>query len=319
MTIDVIATARRRTRAAVVKAGLVTTAIVAAGTALVGYANGSGSAASLPTSSASEGLAPEGQTSAGLASAGLASAGLASAGLASAGLASAGPDSAGPAPVVELPADTVWTVVDGVALPVSASAGPRTTSGGLASGFAHTPAGALIAAAHLLVRTTPQVGSAVFGPTLRRQVVGRYAAAMNAVVTADYRALGGDAAGGGPVGSLTSTLAGARLAAYAPSVATVELLTVADDSTGTARFAATPVTMVWTGGNPTGGGSAGGTSDGGTSAGGDWALDAPPQGRWDSLVTPVPADQITQYPPVRALGERLGADPAGIPSIESAR
>jgi hypothetical protein len=105
------------------------------------------------------------------------------------------------------------------------------------------------------------------------------------------------------VGSLTSTPAGARLAAFTPSAATVELLTVADDSTGTARFAATSVTMVWTGGNPGGGGS----------AGGDWALDAPPQGRWDGLVTPVPAGQITQYPPLRALGEPRGADPARNP------
>ena len=49
---------------------------------------------------------------------------------------------------------------------MSAATGPRQTVGGLARGFAHTQAGAVVAAVHLLVRTTAQVGPAVFDPTL---------------------------------------------------------------------------------------------------------------------------------------------------------
>ncbi len=115
---------------------------------------------------------------------------------------------------VVLPADTTWTTVAGVALPVSATAGPLRRDHGLAAGFAHTPAGAVLAAVHLLVNTTPQVGSAVFEPTLRTQVVGENAAAMRAAVEADYRQLGGDPVTGGPVGSLPAALAGVRMAAY---------------------------------------------------------------------------------------------------------
>jgi hypothetical protein len=177
--------------------------------------------------------------------------------------------------VVMLPADVTWTTVAGVALPGSATAGPRHRDGGLAAGFAHTPAGALLAAVHLLVNTTPQVGPAVFAPTLASQVVGEHADAMRAAVQASYATLGGD---GGPIGSLTSALAGARLAGYDQTAGTVDLLTVAIDATGTARFAATPVRLVWTGA--------------------DWALLAPPDGEWDGIVRPVTPAQAATWPPL---------------------
>ena len=63
-------------------------------------------------------------------------------------------------------------------LPVSASAGPRDTRGGLASGFADTPRGALLAAINIGVRTAAQWGTAIFGPTITRQVTGPDAAAL---------------------------------------------------------------------------------------------------------------------------------------------
>src|SRR5260221_75459 len=59
---------------------------------------------------------------------------------------------------VVLPADTTWTTVVGVALPVSATAGPLRCDHSLTAGFAHTPAGAVLAGVRLLVNTTPQVG-----------------------------------------------------------------------------------------------------------------------------------------------------------------
>ena len=179
---------------------------------------------------------------------------------------------------VVLPADTTWTAVAGVALPVSATAGPLRRDHGLAAGFAHTPAGALLAAVHLLVNTTPQVGSAVFEPTLHTQVVGENAAAMRAAVEADYRQLGGDSVTGGPAGSLTAALAGVRMAAYSDAASSIDLLTVAVDASGTARFVATPVDLAWTGS--------------------DWALLAPPAGRWDGVVAAVTPAQAAAYPPL---------------------
>jgi hypothetical protein len=195
-----------------------------------------------------------------------------------------GPPSSPVSVAVVMPADTTWTTVAGVALPTSATAGPLHHDHGLASGFAHTPAGAVLAAVHLLVNTTPQVGPAVFEPTLRTQVVGRDAAAMRNAVEADYRSLGGDPAGGGPIGSLPATLAGVRLAAFTDAAARVDVLTVAVDPTGTARFAATPVDLAWTGS--------------------DWALVAPPAGRWTGVVIAVTPAQAASYPPLAPGGER---------------
>ncbi|MFF0659115.1 hypothetical protein [Micromonospora tulbaghiae] len=96
---------------------------------------------------------------------------------------------AGPAPIhldvgpadgrrADLPSDLSWTDVAGVSVPVSGQSGPRSSSGGQDSGFAHDRAGAVLAAVHIIVRVNPQVGPAVFEPTLLGQVVGPNAAAM---------------------------------------------------------------------------------------------------------------------------------------------
>lgn len=247
MTVDVIETARRRSRRllilVVAATAALTTTVCAAGLGLSGTLR----ATPAPTASATTG--------------------------------GTGPTSPAPdgVPVV-LPVDVTWVSVAGVALPVSPSAGPRRREDGLASGFARTPAGALLAAVHLLVRTTPQVGADVFAPTIDAQVIGEHAPAMRAAVDADHRALGGDTTGGGPVGVLTSALAGARITAYTDTAATIDLLTVAVDAAGTARFAASQVDLTWTGA--------------------DWALVAPPGGRWDTVVRPVTPAQAATYPPL---------------------
>src|SRR5689334_20533061 len=77
-----------------------------------------------------------------------------------------------------LPADVTWTRLAGVALPFSPQTGPVRTVGALAGGFAQSRAGAVVAALHLLVRTAPQVGPAVFEPAIAEQVTGEHAAAM---------------------------------------------------------------------------------------------------------------------------------------------
>jgi hypothetical protein len=57
-----------------------------------------------------------------------------------------------------LPSDLRWVQAAGVWLPVSATAGPADVTGGLARRFAHSPAGAVLAAVHLLVRTPRRSG-----------------------------------------------------------------------------------------------------------------------------------------------------------------
>jgi hypothetical protein len=186
------------------------------------------------------------------------------------------------APGVALPAEVTWVRVAGVDLPTSLATGPAQTVGGLARGFAHTPAGAVVAAVHLLVRTTPDVGPAVFEPTLTGQVVGEHAAAMRRTVADVYTQAAAEqgVAYGQPLGDLHATVAGIRVDTYTPLQATLSVLTSAVDTTGVTRYAATTVTLSWTNG--------------------DWLLVAPPDGRWDSQVRLLDPASIGGYPPLRA-------------------
>ena len=179
-----------------------------------------------------------------------------------------------------LPADVSWVRVAGVDLPTSPATGPSQVEGGLARGFAHTRAGAVVAALHLLVRTTAQVGPALFDPTITAQVVGPDAAAMRAYVAADYQQTA-TAAGitfGQPLGDLRARFTAVRVDAYTDAACDLVVLTATTDSTGAARYAATTVHMRWTGT--------------------DWALIAPPDGRWDSQVHLTEAAQTGGYLPL---------------------
>jgi hypothetical protein len=135
-----------------------------------------------------------------------------------------------PGTAASLPSDLVWTQVAGVSLPTSAQAGPRDTTAGLARGFAHTKAGAVLAAVHLLIRVAPQVGPAVFDPTLRAQVVGPAASALHDQVTQQYRQLCDHAhvAYGPPVGSLSAALRGYRIELYTDTTVTLRVMTETD-------------------------------------------------------------------------------------------
>jgi hypothetical protein len=197
------------------------------------------------------------------------------------------PVSASPSPGVStfvdglLPEDIAWARVSGVDLPVSPTAGPVDTSGGLAQGFAHTPAGALLATLHLLVRTTPQVGPAVFGPTLASQVVGQSAPAMRQAVADDYRraATAAGIANGQPLGDLPAAFEGARFDAYTAERADLSVLSAIVDRTGRTRYAGTSVTVDW--------------------VVQDWRLVAPTAGRWDGQVYPVDSSQTTAFTALR--------------------
>jgi hypothetical protein len=179
-----------------------------------------------------------------------------------------------------LPADLTWGgPVAGVSLPVSAAAGPRDTGGGLARGFAHTRAGSVLAAVHLVVRVTPQVGPAVFGPTLRDQVVGAAAAALAGQVNEQYRQLCDQAhvGYGPPVGALPAVLAGYRIELFTDTTATVRVMTRTDRAGGAPLYAAAVIQLSWTGA--------------------DWALLAPAGGVWDQSLTRVDASNVGGYNP----------------------
>jgi hypothetical protein len=159
------------------------------------------------------------------------------------------------------PADVWWTVVAGFHLPMSGQVGPARESAGRVWGFAHTPVGAVFAALHLVVRTSPQVGPAVWAPTLRDQVVGPDAAAYADAVAAGYEAARQRLRlpWGQPLEPITATVAGVRVQNYTPQGCDLQLLIEAPDGAGTAR-AVTLVRLSWTGG--------------------DWRLVAPPMGDW---------------------------------------
>lgn len=190
------------------------------------------------------------------------------------------PSGASVANAVVLPADVTWTEVAGVALPVSATAGPIGMVDGLAWGFAHSLPGAVIAGLHLLVRTTPQVGPDVFDPTIAGQVVSEDALLLRQSVTAQYTA---EAARRGlpygqPLGDLPGSVVGVRVESAEPDRVRLGVLTAAADRAGVTRFAVTSVTVVW--------------------VDGDWRLVAPAGGSWDAVVRLVDGSAVEAYTPV---------------------
>jgi len=160
-----------------------------------------------------------------------------------------------------------WSDYHGVELPSSPAAGPRDTSGGLASGFTDTPLGALLAALNIAVRANAQWGPPVYGPTIRDQVTGPDAAALLASCQAGY-AQASQAAhitGGAPLGNAYVSEEAFRWVAYTPSDATVDVVSAGPGSQGTTVMATTRIEVVW--------------------SGGDWRVIAPPGGDWGNAAT----------------------------------
>ena len=155
-----------------------------------------------------------------------------------------------------------WNGYHGVQLPSSPAAGPRDTSGGLASGYADTPLGALLAALNIAVRANAQWGPEVFVPTIGDQVTGPDAAALLASCQADYGQASQAAhiTGGQPLGNAYVTEEAFRWVAWTPGDATVDLVSAGPGSQGVTVRASTRVEVVW--------------------QGGDWRVVAPPGGDW---------------------------------------
>ncbi len=132
-------------------------------------------------------------------------------------------------------------------MPVSVHAGPRDTAGGLARGFSHDPGGAVIAAVHLLVNTSPNVGPDVFDSTISTQVVGADAATMQANAQSEYQQLIAQSGivYGQPAGGTTTVIRGYRVQSYSADSSSVQVLITTADGTDTVDWIAISTTLTW--------------------------------------------------------------------------
>lgn len=176
------------------------------------------------------------------------------------------PAAAGRSPAAAVTAPRVdtsgwrWSDVDGVMLPSSPADGPHVTTGGLASGFADNPAGAVLAAINIAARVDPGFGPQVFTPTITSQVTGADAAALLAADQQEYGQAAGQGPSTGPDGPPPARVAekAFRWEDYTPQTATIDLVSSGPAPGGGTVMAATRLQVVW--------------------LGGDWRLIAPPGG-----------------------------------------
>ena len=155
-----------------------------------------------------------------------------------------------------------WSDYHGVELPSSPAAGPRDTTGGLASGYSDTPLGALLAALNIGARANAQWGPSIYIPTIQDQVTGPDAAALLASCQSGYSqaAQAAHVTGGGPLGDAYVTEEAFRWVAYTPADATLDLVSAGPGSQGVTVMAVTRIEVLW--------------------SGGDWRVIAPPGGDW---------------------------------------
>ncbi len=172
-----------------------------------------------------------------------------------------------------------WAGFHGVQLPASPTAGPHVRRRGLASGFADTPLGALLAAVNIAVRANPQWGPAVFGPTIRGQVTGPDAPAMltNCRDIYQQNQLAAGVPAGQPLGRAYVTEEAFRWDTYTAKDATLDIVTAGPGDQGVTVRAATRIEVQW--------------------RGGDWRVVAPPGGDWGNSAAQVTSlDGYTRFP-----------------------
>jgi hypothetical protein len=153
------------------------------------------------------------------------------------------------------PAGVTWSLVGQSAVPVSRSAGPREVTPTTATGFAHSPEGALIAAAQLSIRAGYSAGRKSWEPTITNQFAP---SADRDLLLAGLKA---QPEPSGQPGDL-SPLAGYIYQSYTVDTAVIGLVyrTAAGASS---RYFVVSNTLVW--------------------RDGDWQMVAPPGGSWRSL------------------------------------
>ena len=159
-----------------------------------------------------------------------------------------------------------WSDYHGVELPSSPAAGPRHTGSGLASGFADTPLGALLAAVNIGVRANAQWDRRLHphhpGPG-NRSWNGRTAGRLPVRLPPGQP---GRAPGRGPsLGDVYVAEEAFRWIAYTPADATVDLVSAGLGNQGQTVRAVTQVEAVWDAG--------------------DWRVVAPPGGDWGNAAT----------------------------------
>jgi hypothetical protein len=175
----------------------------------------------------------------------------------------AGPGSQGQPQVPRMSlASVLWSGFYGVELPVSAQAGPHDTRGSVATGFAHSPLGALLAAVNIGVRANAQWGPRIFTAVIRGQVIGPDAAALLASCQAAYdqAAQSAGVTGGQPLGTVDVTEQAFRWITYTPAAAILDLAVAGPGASGATVRASVQMQVVWDGG--------------------DWKAVAPPGGDW---------------------------------------
>ncbi len=157
--------------------------------------------------------------------------------------------------------DVRWVELAGVALPVSATDGPRQLSNGLARGFSDTADGAALAAVNLVVRTSPSLAPAITTMTIQQQVVGPNQPALLRSV-AEARSTQPPPA--------TATIAGFVPVYYnARQSASVDLVIGSPELALRRQYVSVRVALQW--------------SDD------DWRLVAPPQGDWGTVTSAIDA------------------------------
>lgn len=174
--------------------------------------------------------------------------------------------------------------VDGAPVPESPSSGPYHVSGGTASGYADTPAGAVLAAVNIAVRVSGQDGPAVFSRTIASQVTGTWQQTLLAAAWQEYQQSGTRPSDGGPSAGADVSVSAVRITSWSPSAADVTLLATADSASY--EQLEIPVQVTW--------------------SGGDWRLVAPASGQFPATpVAPGLPAKFTRLP------ARPSAPPAG--------
>lgn len=185
--------------------------------------------------------------------------------------------------------DVSWRVLAGMDLPISQTAGPACLTDTRAACFTHSHDGAAMAAAHLLTRTFPFVGPAIFEPTIAEQVTGTGAPLLARLTRQAYETAA-TAAGirdGAPIRADEGWIVGYRLDPGqdpADLDATVEVLVIGNgEGLGYISY---EVRLVW--------------------LNGDWRLVAPAWGDWRSSAHAVRNPYPTSYRSYDTIGIGTG-------------
>lgn len=173
-----------------------------------------------------------------------------------------------------------WVRRCGVDLPESQRYGPHGVAGDRRYGFSRDAGGAVVAAAHLLVQVSPQVGPDVFMPTLADQATGPDAQALVDAVHTEYEQTV-ETTGvpyGQPVCPIYAQIVGYLVDSQTPQAASLRLLARGAGPDGTPQLVALLVQLSW--------------DDG------DWRLVAPPAGDWSRTSTVLAPSVAEQYTPL---------------------